>query len=184
MKKILTKVGYMAFGSLLTLIGYHFGNIDNNSANAQESIGEPVTIVHPENKTFDEVRCRRLVIVGDDNTPRVTLWTDLSDSGKIEIYNENGARRIFLGVTDAGTLDDSGTVEVSAKGAGSVSGVLGVDPNGGFIALYNKFIDYPVVNVAITKKGDGLVQTRDKDNHRTDSMGPQGLSKFEGKMRK
>ena len=180
MKKILTKVGYMAFGSLLTLIGYYFGNIDNNSANAQE----PATAVYPENKIVDEVLCRRLVIVGDDNTPRVILWTNPSEHGKIEIYNKNGARRIFLSVTDAGTFDDAGTIEVSGKGVGSVSGVLGVDRNGGFIALYNKLINRPVVHVAINDNGDGLVQTRDRNDNRTDFLGPVGGSIFEGKMRK
>ena len=181
MKKILTKMGYMAFGSLLTLIGYYFGNIDNNSANAQESReGGYATIIRPENKTFDEVHCRRLVIYGNDHTPRVTLATDRSDSGSIEIYSENGARRIFLGLDN---VIDAGTLEVSAKGAGSVSGVLGVDHNGGFLALYNKLIDYPVFYAVITNKGDGLAQTRDRDNHRTNSIGPQGVSEFQGKKR-
>ena len=45
MKKVLTKIGYMAFGSLLTLIGYHFGNIDNNSANAQQALEKTDNIV-------------------------------------------------------------------------------------------------------------------------------------------
>ena len=35
MKKVMEKVIFMAVGSLLTIIGYHFGTVDNNSANAQ-----------------------------------------------------------------------------------------------------------------------------------------------------
>ena len=67
MKTILTKMTYMAIGSLLTLIGYHFGNIDNNSANAQ------IRVTPQETEIVDEIRCRELVIVGDDDTPRITL---------------------------------------------------------------------------------------------------------------
>lgn len=83
MKNILTKVGYTAFGCLLTLIDYHFGNIDNNRANAQGIVKEKPEIV-------DEIRCRRLVIVGDDDTHPIILGTDDFDRGSIQIFNEKG----------------------------------------------------------------------------------------------
>ena len=70
MKKFLTKIGYMAFGSLLTIIGYHFGNVDNNSVNAQQPLGTFVEIV-------DKIRVRQVEIVGNDNSPRIYLGTDL-----------------------------------------------------------------------------------------------------------
>ena len=93
MKKILTKVGYMAFGSLLTLIGYHFGNIDNNSANAQLQFSG-----QEKEEIVDEIRCRSFVIVGDDDTPRIHLGTNDLDRGAIVVYNEDRANRIFLGI--------------------------------------------------------------------------------------
>ena len=94
MKTILTKVTYMAIGSLLTLIGYHFGNIDNNSADAQ------LLDTSQETEIVDEIRCRKLVIVGKDDTPRITLKTHLLDGGVIQISNENGFQKVALGVAD------------------------------------------------------------------------------------
>ncbi len=58
MKKFLTKIGYMAFGRLLTIIGYHFGNVDNNSVNAQQPLGTFVEIV-------DKIRVRQVEIGGN-----------------------------------------------------------------------------------------------------------------------
>ncbi len=43
----------MAFGSLFTLIGYHFGNIDNNIAETQRI---------PRENAQDELRCRSLYL--------------------------------------------------------------------------------------------------------------------------
>ena len=107
MKNVLTKVSYMAFGGLLTLIGYYFGSIDNNSADAQENTrrGVPVEIVN-------ELWCRSLVVVGGvDDTPRIRLETDPDDRGFIEIYNEDAEPRMFLGVTtDKGLIKMNGEV--------------------------------------------------------------------------
>lgn len=110
MKNILTKIGYMTFGCLLTLIGYHFGNIDNNSVNAQEALGTPVEIVN-------KLRVRQIEIVGNDNSPRIYLGTDLdrgqikfvgdsdtsqmslkatSNGGQIKLHNRSGKPKIFL----------------------------------------------------------------------------------------
>ena len=115
MKKVLTKMGYMAFGSLLTLIGYHFGNIDNNSANAQRIFNsESELVVRAPSPIQDEIRCRRLVIVGKDNTPRIKLETDLFDRGTIGIYNEDETLRMFLGVMS----DDNGVLEIIGKESG------------------------------------------------------------------
>ena len=59
MKNILTKLSYMALGRLLTLIGYHFGNIENNTADAQG--------LDVQEKIF----CRSLAIVDENNVPRI-----------------------------------------------------------------------------------------------------------------
>ena len=164
MKKNLTKLGYMAFGCLLTLIGYHFGNVDNNSANAQITVRENAPIV-------DEVRCRKLVIVGDDNTPRIKLSVDLLDWGVIEIAGKDQIRRVYVGVD---TLDgfESGIIELSAKDSGSNSVALGTDLYGGYMALYNRIpaSRKPVVHASITPEGRGAIVVRDTTGQQTDSM--------------
>ena len=164
MKKNLTKLGYMAFGCLLTLIGYHFGNIDSNSANAQEIVKEKPEIV-------DEIRCRKLVIVGSDGTPRITLGTNLLERGKILIYNEDGAPRILLAVDQY----DSGLLEVLGRESGGLAASLGVNDYGGFMALFNKVLDKSVLQAGITDKGEGALFTRDKAGYNTGGVGPKGV---------
>ena len=162
MKKILTKVGYMAFGSLLTLIGYHFGNIDNNSADAQGIFQEKAPIV-------DEIRCRKLVIVGDDGTQRIILGTNVLP-GYIQFANKDGATRVLLGVD----LEDSGTVIIQGKDSSGKAAQLGVDQYGGYMALWNKLIDRAVLLTGISDKGEGYVFTRDKGGYQTGALGPKG----------
>ena len=177
MKTVLTKVTYMAIGSLLTLIGYHFGNIDNNSADAQVIVGKNASIV-------EELRCRSLVIVGDDDTPRIILGTSFSDRGEIQIYNEGGARRVYLAVVGGINNIDSGFLEIQAKESGSVSVALGVDSYGGYMALWNKVLDEPVIQASLTKKGHGSIVIRDIAGNQIGVMGPLGIFETQGKSRK
>ena len=163
----------MAFGCLLTLIGYHFGNIDNNSVETQVIVQKVVPIV-------DEIRCRSLVIVGDDDTPCITLNTNLFDGGQINIYNEDGTRRIWLGVA---SNYDSGGLEISGKESGSTAVMLGTDNEGGFMALFNKVLDKPVIQASITIKGEGFIFTRDEVGNQIDVVGPIGRSTFKEKTR-
>lgn len=173
MKNILTKVGYMAFGCLLTVIGYHFGNIDNNSADAQ------IITTPRETEIVDVIRCRKLIIIGDDDTQRIHLGTDLSDRGEIEIYNENWAPRVSLGVLS----DDTGSLLILGKGSGGIAAGLGVDANGGYMALWNKVLDKPVLRTGITDKGNGFVLLRDKAGYQTDSEGVKGIDTFKERTR-
>ena len=106
---------------LLTVIGYHFGNIDNNSAGAQ------VATVKGKADIVDVIRCRKLIIVGEDDTLRIKLGTDFFDRGNIQIYNENRARRVFLGIMKN---YDGGSLEVTGKESGGLAAGLGVDDNG------------------------------------------------------
>ena len=166
MKNILTKVGYMAFGSLLTLIGYHFGNIDNNTADAQ------ITLPDIENAIIhDEIRCRKLVIVGDDNTPRITLWKTVIDSGMMQIYDEEGTSRVRLGVASSDNNNDIGVLQIRARELGGSAVFLGSDANGGFMSLYNKVSDKPILQTGITNKGEGFILTRDKVGYNTWNAG-------------
>lgn len=180
MKKILTKIGYMAFGSLLTLIGYYFGSIDNNSANAQESKVVRPYLLDRTYSIVDEVHCRRLVILGDDEGDRITLETDLYDRGMITIYNEKWAERIALRITNN---TDSGILEITGKESGGPAASLGVDINGGFMALFNNVNDKTVLQAAITNKGEGFIITRDKVGYQTGAVGPEGASIFKDKTR-
>lgn len=165
----------MAFGCLLTLIGYHFGNIDNNSADAQVEF-----VVKEKVEIVDEIRCRKLVIVGDDDTPRITLDKDFLDRGMINIYNEDGARRIFLGVS---RNYDGGAVEVIGKESGGLAASLGVDDNGGYMALWNKLIDKAILQAVVNNKGGAFLFTRDKAGYDTDTVGVEGRILFKEKTR-
>lgn len=167
MKNILTKIGYMAFGGLLTLIGYHFGNIDNNSADAQV-----FTIEDPKPEIVDEIRCRKLVIVGNDNTSRIILsaYSALTnyyglDQGGIEIFDKDGASRIFLGVD---TMDRGGLL-VKGKESGEAAIVYG-----GSIALFNNTARKAVLQAGIANTAEGFIFTTDKDGETTDVVGPNG----------
>ena len=160
MKNILTKVNYMAFGCLLTLIGYHFGNVDNNSANAQENT--PIV---------DEVRCRRLVIVGADNTPRVSLGVDSFDRGMVEIGDEHRTRRVYLGVDAISGKIHLNTMD-SRNFPGSVSVMLGTDLYGGYMTLFNRNPASlkPDVHASITSNERGAIVLRDTIGQVTDTM--------------
>ena len=132
---ILTKMSYMAFGSLLTLIGYHFGNIDNDSANAQ------IVITPSETEIIDEIRCRNRIVVGDDDTPRGALGTNDVDRGAIVIYNEDEVRRIFIGVA---LERDQGMLAMNAKdSSGETTVQLSTDNKGGYTGLWNNVLDTP-----------------------------------------
>ncbi len=198
MKTILTKAGYMVIGSLLTLIGYHFGNIDNNSADAQLR-GTP-----QETEIVDEIKCRKLVIVGKDDTRRIILRTDLFDHGQIHIYSEDILPRVSLGVannsgSDTGVIatgqfkitnrgDTAVVLGTDDQGRGRLElfdtlgiGIpdviklsLGADDNGGFMALWNNGFDKPVVQASITDRGEGFIFTRDKTGNQTGSTGSPG----------
>lgn len=129
MKNIFTKVGYMVIGALLTLIGYHFGNVDNNTASAQK-----------DDSIVDEIQCRRLVVVGNDGTTRIDLGSEVFD----------GVETGYINVIGEGKLP---------------SATIRSDAYGGSMAIFNSDSnqEFPVVHIATTEKGHGIVATRDKD---------------------
>ena len=137
MKNVSTKIAYMVIGSLLTLIGYHFGNIETNTATAQK-----------DDAIVDEIQCRRLVVVGDDGTTRVDLGSEFFD----------GVETGYINIIGEGKLP-SATIRSSAYG--------------GNMAIYNRDSNQesPVVQIATTEKGHGIVATYDKDGQLGDSVG-------------
>ena len=98
MKNVLTKISYMAFGCLLTLIGYHFGNVDNNSVNAQQPSEKVI------NNIVDKLRVRQLEVVGNDNTSRIILGTNL-DGTEIRFVNaDNTPQMRFVNKSDGASI--------------------------------------------------------------------------------
>ena len=158
MKNVSTKIAYMVIGSLLTIIGYHFGNIDNNTADAQEKVDTPIV---------DEIQCRRLVIVDEDDTTRIVLGTDDNRSGLIAIGN-GSQRQLLLLHADSIILADHPNVEKKRQ----------------VTATWNKeFENNPeqkepeqkeleqVVHIGTTEEGAGFIITKNKDGTITDSTG-------------
>lgn len=143
MKKVLTKVGYMAFGSLLTLIGYHFGNIDNNTVNAQQPSESSVNIVN-------RIRVRQIEIVGSDNNPRIYLGTDL-DKGQIKFVDDDDTPYISLKSTSQG-----GHINVNDN-SGKTKLKLYVEDQGGKLRLFN-YRERSVILLTAKKEG-GVVMT-------------------------
>lgn len=85
MLKRFEKLQYMVIGAVLMAVGIGIGSIFTTP------------IVAEKDNVFDEITCRQLVVVGKDDTTRIILNTDFNDPGRINIYNENSDRRIFLG---------------------------------------------------------------------------------------
>lgn len=163
MKNVLTKMGYMAIGCLLTLIGYHFGGVENNSVNAQQSSESAANIV-------DKIRVRQLEIVDDNDTLRVRL-----DRDGIEIFNAMGIARARIFVKE----DGGGAVAMLGPGAAPGAALLDVDENGGRISLWNKFVAKPVLQAIITDKGEGVIVTRDRAGEDTDHLGSTGRHTYD-----
>ena len=182
MKNVLTKIGYMVIGSLLTILGYHFGSIDNNSVNAQETSQTPVEIV-------DKLRVRQLEIVGNDNSPRIYMGTDLdraeikfvgdtdtsqislkatSDGGQIKLHNRSGKQKIHLGLSK-----DRGRILILGEdGLSKVT--LDEDEDGGVVQV-NSHENNSGVGLRMTESG-GLVAVVDSSGaavllHVTDGIG-------------
>ena len=99
MKNVSTKIAYMVIGSLLTLIGYHFGNVDNNTASAQK-----------DDSIVDEIQCRRLVVVGNDGTTRIDLGTEILDG--VETGYVNVIREGKLLSTTIGSDTNGGSIAI------------------------------------------------------------------------
>ena len=127
MKNVLTKMGYMAIGCLLTIIGYHFGNVENNSVTAQQSSESTGTEI------VGKLRVRQLEIVGNDDTPQIILGTNL-DGAEIKFIGEDNTPRIRLvKKSDRARieiLDPSGSEVVMSNGV-----ILLKDPSGSKTAM-------------------------------------------------
>ena len=123
------KVKYMAFGALLTFVGFMFGNL-NSGIDAQSQ---------PE--VIDELRVRKLKVyegmtlygVNDlaDPEPRVTI-AETKDGGNVTAYGKSGE-----GYASIGLDKDGGILSVSAIGGeGKVS--IGINRGNGLMNVTDK----------------------------------------------
>ncbi len=183
MKNVSTKIAYMVIGSLLTIIGYHFGNIDNNTADAQEKADTPIV---------DEIRCRRLVVVNEDGETVVDMFsTSDRNDGAIRINNKDGQQLVGItsqAVTGDGfmaihnrdgilvtkivpTLDGDGTIAINNKdGEVLVNIAPTVETSDGAIQTYNKDGEV-LVNIGTTETSDGSIRTYNKDGELVTQIG-------------
>ncbi len=185
MKNVSTKIAYMVIGSLLTIIGYHFGNIANNPAEAQEKADAPIV---------DEIRCRRLVVVNEDGETVTKIVPTLDGDGTIAINNKDGEVLVNIAPTvetsdgsiqtynkDGKVLVTIGTTETSDgfirtynKDGELVAGI-GSDGYGGHMAIWNnkgfENSPKPIVRIGTTDEGNGVIVTKDADGNETDVLG-------------
>ena len=160
MKNVSTKIAYMVIGSLLTLIGYNFGNIETNTATAQK-----------DDAIVDEIQCRRLVVVGDDDTSRVILGTSPDDAGRVLIGNEKSELCLLLSAETSEGFN-TGSIVVMTEGR-KVAGVITSDMYGGYMAVHtrNGLARKALVQMSTTEDGDGFLITRDKTEEMVKTIG-------------
>ena len=167
MKKVMEKVIFVTVGSLLTIIGYHFGSFDNNSADAQLN-AQPVLT----NGEFNKIRCRNLEIVDADGNTRILLAIDLFENGFISIPHEDGRSAVLLAV--AGNED--GYITVSKAGDKSAA-TLHTTDYGGQVSIFSKTGEN-VLQIGTTENRAGYLRTIDKFGDRTGHLGPQGKYQY------
>lgn len=142
MKNVSTKIAYMVIGSLLTIIGYHFGNVDKNTVEAEQADLVPDTDAV---KYFEKIVCKEFVIVNEDVKRVVNIAPDLDGAGSIITYDKDGKPLAHIGSDNNG-----GRLAIWHKG------------------FVNNPI--PIVRIGTTAEGDGFVITRDAHDRQTDVM--------------
>ena len=164
MKKVMERIIPMVVGSLLTIVGYHFGTIDNDSANAQIDIKAEPVLTDGE---FNTVRCRNLEILDTDSNTRIVL----TDTGQILILDENGEVGMVLTV-----VDRKGVVIVGKTDSKS-NATLHAGEYGGMMSISNKKGEV-VLQTCVTENGAGLLKIWDKFGDKLGEIGPPGKFQY------
>ena len=119
------KLKYMVLGSLLTLTGFLFGNMNGDT---EAQLGD---------KTIDKLTVRELIVVEDitirsnSGDPLVLISAD-RDGGRVTTYGPSGIGAASLAVTeDGGRLTIQGIT-------GNAGASIGTDEDGGNIAIFNR----------------------------------------------
>ena len=167
MKKVMEKIIFMVVGSLLTIVGYHFGTVDNDSANAQIDIKAEPVLTDGE---FDTVRCHKIEIVDTDGDTRIGLSTDILGNGFISIPEENGKNAVVLGNHSGGYISVTNADNKSAA-------TLHTTEYGGQVSIFNKTGDV-VLQAGVTENGVGQLKTWDKFGDEKGEISPQGKYRY------
>lgn len=84
MKKQVERLMYITIGGLIAIIAYSLGNIDKDTANAQENV-------------VDLIRCRRLEVIGKNGKTVASLDALELEIEKIMGILPGGTLRLFNG---------------------------------------------------------------------------------------
>ena len=153
MKKKLEKAFYMALGSLLTVIGFFFGTIQNDSINlqqTQEASASPMFFKHASDNTaqsflyplvLGKIVCQKLEIVDSEGNTVAILGKEgipgLTPLSIFKVYNANGEDIFVLEDVDHnGRVTVAGTEHWLGTTAGEFTSgevTLGGGPHGAYM---------------------------------------------------
>ena len=147
MFRLRDKMKYMVFIGLLVLVGFIFGNI-NNDTNAQS-----------KSDTVGKLTVRKLTVleditvIADDGEPRVVIsWNE--DGGEVTCVGPEGIRAAGLSIDKEG-----GVIAVAGRKGEGAS--LSVNEEGGGVAIFPGTGNKGGAALGIID-GDGVVITRDR----------------------
>ena len=148
MFRLRDKLKYIVFMGLLVLVGFVFGNM-NNDTDAQS-----------KSDTVDKLTVRKLTVleditvIADDGEPRVVISWD-EDGGKVTCLGPERIRAADLLVGEMG-----GVIAVFGRNGGGAG--LSVDETGGAVAIFPVDGKNGGAALSISDDGDGLIITRDR----------------------
>ena len=138
------KLGYIALGGLLMLVGMLAASLTPLTAQ-RESVGE--------------ITCTGLRVVNSEGREKVWLNSN-SLGGNVYIYGQEG-KHDFVGVA-LGTGTYGGLVSVFGKSAGCAS--MGIDEHGGRIFVFEESAGEPRAAMTINKYGHAAVSIHPRES--------------------
>ena len=174
MKKQLERCMYMGIGVFITLISWTLAEMHSASVNAQNA--GPLVV--------DEIVCRKLQVVDEQGNNKVVLSTAFG-GGTVIVWDEEGKGAAILNTNNEGGVlsvygkdkgvvqlsinEYGGLVNVSSKDDNKGGVILGTDPHGGGVAIYNSNAQQ-VGEFSVHSGGGGLIKTKDKLGNTTGSV--------------
>ncbi len=138
------KLGYMAIGSLFTLVGYLLATLGAGGFNPQNA-----TAQDNMKQVIDEIITRKLKVVNSEGKTIAILGEDESGNGTLVIFNKASGSRVECEFDKNG----DGRMFITNKSDKVVAALGALDGNGG-LAISNK-VGKPVMSWNINKNGDG-----------------------------
>ena len=148
MFRLRKKLQYIVFMGLLVLVGFVFGNMNDN------------TDAQSKSDTVGKLTVRKLTVleditvIADDGEPRVVISSN-EDGGEVTCLGPEGIRAADLLVGEMG-----GVIAVVGRNDGGAG--LSVDETGGAVAVFPIDGKNGGAALSISDDGDGLVITRDR----------------------